>query len=526
MNEHKICFITCTNDEILYEECARYIRSLVIPKGYEIELIAVKGAKSMTEGYNHAMRQSNAKYKVYLHQDTYIINKSFVQNVVSLFLKYSNLGLLGVVGAKKVPPSGIWLKAKERYGTVYETNENGTIDISLTKEVNVDYESAEYVNGLIMITQYDLTWRDDLLNGWHMYDASQCVEFLREGYEVGIPSQHNPWVIHDCVSRNLEGYEQERLIFLKEYSKDIFPLVSVLIPAYNRPQMLEEAIKSVLNQTYINIEIIVSDDSTNNEVGEMLSYYLSNHLNIKYYKNDEPYGSENFGKCLNKASGKYISYLMDDDLYHSEKIEKMVSYLEEYQDVTLVTSYRELIDDYGRRIPDSSINQKIFSEDTIINGIDAGNFMLKKIYNFIGEPTTTMFRKQDLDKNFGWYKGKKIRFINDVATWINLLRKGKLVYISEPLSYFRQHEGQNQGKLDYLKFSIEGWLNMIVASREDGFLLSQNEFKTALKEVYKLALHAQRKFVEQDRYDLLEETDFQISLKNLYKQLEITFALS
>ncbi|MFD1459870.1 glycosyltransferase family 2 protein, partial [Paenibacillus farraposensis] len=66
------------------------------------------------------------------------------------------------------------------------------------------------------------------------------------------------------------------------------PLVSVVIPAYNRPHTLKIAIDSVLEQTYPNIEIIICDDSTTNEVQEMLKdSYLDSFSQIKYYKNEK-----------------------------------------------------------------------------------------------------------------------------------------------------------------------------------------------------------------------------------------------
>ena len=65
---------------------------------------------------------------------------------------------------------------------------------------------------------------------------------------------------------------------------DQLPLVSVLIPTYNRPHYFEEALCSVLEQTYPNIEIIVGDDSTNDETEKVLQKYLCDHSNIIYIK--------------------------------------------------------------------------------------------------------------------------------------------------------------------------------------------------------------------------------------------------
>ncbi len=87
MNNDKICFITCVNDERLYEECLVYINSLDIPKNFSIETVALRGADSIASAYNKAMRETDSKYKVYLHQDAFIINKNFIYDILEIFKK-------------------------------------------------------------------------------------------------------------------------------------------------------------------------------------------------------------------------------------------------------------------------------------------------------------------------------------------------------------------------------------------------------------------------------------------------------
>ena len=91
-----------------------------------------------------------------------------------------------------------------------------------------------------------------------------------------------------------------------------------MIPAYNRPQYLVRAVISALWQTYKNIEIIICDDSTNNEVQTTISF-LNRYPQIKYVKNEKNLFLENWHKCYELASGEYINFLMDDDLFHKEK---------------------------------------------------------------------------------------------------------------------------------------------------------------------------------------------------------------
>lgn len=256
------------------------------------------------------------------------------------------------------------------------------------------------------------------------------------------------------------------------------PLVSVVIPAYNRPDTLKIAIDSVLEQTYPNIEVIICDDSSDNRVQEMLIPYLDSFSNIKYHKNERNLFLENWHKCYNLATGEYINYLMDDDVFHKEKISKMMYFFNEFDNITLVTSYRQTIDQFGHYLPPLWATVSLYNETRILDGKELGDIALSQGLNVIGEPTTVLFRKKDLSEPFGVYKGKQYSLINDLSAWLSLLSKGKAVYISEALSYFRLHPDQNSNKMD--QKSGSEWLDIIIASREDGFLQSNNLYKTAL----------------------------------------------
>ncbi|MFB7637343.1 glycosyltransferase family 2 protein [Peribacillus butanolivorans] len=271
------------------------------------------------------------------------------------------------------------------------------------------------------------------------------------------------------------------------------PLVSVVIPAYNRPDTLKIAIDSVLEQTYPNIEIIICDDSTDDQVQEMLVPYLGSNSKIKYYKNERNLFLENWHKCYDLSSGEYINYLMDDDVYHKEKIEKMVYFFKEFENITLVTSYRQTIDASGQFLPPIGATARIYEETRILDGKMLGNLALTHCLNVIGEPTTVLFRKKDLTERYGVYKGKQYSLINDIAAWLSLLSKGKAVYIPEALSYFRRHPNQNNNTLGLKAFSE--WLDIMIASREDGFLDTNDLFKNALHS-YRERVKNYHEFVE------------------------------
>jgi len=83
-DDRKICFIVCVNNDKYAAECQLYIDSLIVPQGYATDVISITGAQSMAAGYNAAMLESDAKYKIYLHQDTFIRNCNFIQDILSI----------------------------------------------------------------------------------------------------------------------------------------------------------------------------------------------------------------------------------------------------------------------------------------------------------------------------------------------------------------------------------------------------------------------------------------------------------
>ena len=225
MDSNKVCFITCVNDEEWYSEALLYMKHLDLPAGMTAEYIAIRGAASMAAGYNAGMHQSDARYKVYLHQDTLIVNKSFVSDIQHVFCDPS-IGLMGVIGCRSLPKTGVWWDGLRTYGRVLHACEPESVTDTVCKQPPGEYIEVESVDGLILITQYDLSWREELFTGWHFYDTSQCREFARAGYHVVIPRQEDFWCIHCPKEKPLApAYKQYQRIFLKEYGAELHPEV-------------------------------------------------------------------------------------------------------------------------------------------------------------------------------------------------------------------------------------------------------------------------------------------------------------
>lgn len=217
-NKRKIAFIICVNDEEYYKECLLYLQQLKTPDGFTVEYVPVTGIKSMAQGYNIGISRTDAKYKVYMHQDVFIINPNFLNDVLTVFKQNWRIGMIGVLGSPILPVTGVpW--HGNRVGNLYQFDKD-----------NVDFNGYEYsskdgmtdvqsIDGLLMVTKEDVPWREDLFDGWDFYDASQCFEFIRRGYHVVVPNQKKPWVAHDETSGlNQWSYDKYRHIFLDEYA--------------------------------------------------------------------------------------------------------------------------------------------------------------------------------------------------------------------------------------------------------------------------------------------------------------------
>lgn len=214
MNPYKFCFIMCSNNPQYEHECIKYINNLTIPEGYKIEIKVIRDAASITSGYNRGMFSSDAKYKIYLHQDTFIINKDFLNCLLKGFNDEAT-GMIGIIGTPQLDPSCVmWLGnrvGKLISNCIYHTVKAAIGEITSPTEV-------EAIDGLLMATQYDIPWREDIFKGWDYYDISQSFEFRKAGYKVMVLPADEPWCFHDDGILELSEYYKTRDIFMQEYS--------------------------------------------------------------------------------------------------------------------------------------------------------------------------------------------------------------------------------------------------------------------------------------------------------------------
>ncbi len=217
MNDCKISFIICSNKEKELADCMWYLNRLKVPPGMEMEVIVINQADGLAKAYNQAMQESDAKYKVYLHQDVFIIHQEFIRDLISVFCSSADIGVIGMAGAEEMPDSGCWFDSQKQIGALMERS-TGKMRIIQVEDFAGNYQEVDVVDGLLLATQYDVEWREDIFDGWHFYDVSCCYEFKQKGKKVVIPKQKQPWCVHWSQTYGVDAvYEQYQEKFVKEY---------------------------------------------------------------------------------------------------------------------------------------------------------------------------------------------------------------------------------------------------------------------------------------------------------------------
>lgn len=202
------------------------------------------------------------------------------------------------------------------------------------------------------------------------------------------------------------------------------PKVSVVIPTKNRADYVSSAIKSVLNQTFEDLEIVVVDGASIDNTREVIGRFDDARIRYICEKNDRGVSaSRNAG--IEHSRGKYIAFLDDDDLWMPTKLEKQFNLLDENPRISVVSTGSWIINESGKiigfRIP--SLRGKIFPK-----------ILLE---NYVGNCSKVILKKECLEK-VGLFD-ENLPANEDFDLWIRLAKHFEFDYIEECLVLYRIH---------------------------------------------------------------------------------------
>ncbi len=213
--------------------------------------------------------------------------------------------------------------------------------------------------------------------------------------------------------------------------------VDILIATYNGEKFIKEQIDSILNQTYQNIQLIISDDASTDKTREILKQYEQNEK-IKIFYQEENLGYlKNFEFLLNKVESNLYMLSDQDDVWKREKIEKSVEKLQK-ENLDLVFGDLEVVDENLNTLYKSFAKYKKFDKK-IKKCI--GSYKLQYLYNCM-TGCTILSKKKYLNKILPFPTTSKY-MVHDY--WIGFIVSlyGKVGYLKEPYIKYRQH-GENQ----------------------------------------------------------------------------------
>ncbi|MEM9117256.1 MAG: glycosyltransferase [Cyanobacteria bacterium P01_F01_bin.56] len=217
---------------------------------------------------------------------------------------------------------------------------------------------------------------------------------------------------------------------------NLSPLVSVVIPTYNRPVYLKQAIESACQQTYSNLEIIVADDCSPESPEELVRSF--NDPRIRFIRHPKNLGNgDNIAKAFQLARGKYVAPLNDDDIWESKFIEKLLSPLEKNSNLIAAFCNYHIVDDNGLiNVSMTQKSDKKWRRNNLEEGIYVPFYQQGLIDKSFWASSYVVFRKEEVD----WSELESIGPFWDYFLVYLLCRNGKgAYYCPDKLARYRVH---------------------------------------------------------------------------------------
>lgn len=200
-------------------------------------------------------------------------------------------------------------------------------------------------------------------------------------------------------------------------------LVSIIMPSYNTGRFIKETVESVVAQTYPNWELIIVDDCSTDHTDQIIKELL-NDTRIHYIKNEKNSGAAvSRNRALREAKGRWIAFLDSDDLWHPEKLEKQLQFMEENGYHFSYTNYIEI------------------DENSISNGktVTGPNKVTKRgMYNYCWVGCLTVMYDAE---TVGLIQIEDIKKNNDYAMWLKICQKETCYLLNETLAKYRKRTG-------------------------------------------------------------------------------------
>jgi len=213
----------------------------------------------------------------------------------------------------------------------------------------------------------------------------------------------------------------------------IDPSVSVILPNYNHARFLDQRLRTILDQTYKNFEVIILDDQSSDNSIDIIKRYQDNkhisHVIINKENSGSPF--KQWKKGFNLAKGDLIWIAESDDFCEPTLIETLVAEFQKDKNCVLAFCKSIKIDISGKPIGEVQMKK-----DFHMDGLSFLNHYLYR-FCYISNASSAIFKKSvinQVDESYTSFKGS-----GDWVFWIEISRCGNIAYVNQPLNYFRIH---------------------------------------------------------------------------------------
>lgn len=210
------------------------------------------------------------------------------------------------------------------------------------------------------------------------------------------------------------------------------PQISVILPLYNGEATLKETIDSVLNQTFKDLELVIVNDGSQDASLEIITSIKDSRIKVFSYSNAGVSASRNRG--ISQATGEYISFIDQDDIWTTDKLETQLKALQNNPQATVAYSWTNYIDESGNFLhPGSyiSVTGNVYANLLLVNFLENGSNPLIRAQAF------TEVGKFD----------ESLKSIDDWEMWVRLAARYQFVSVPLPQILYRQSAGSASGNV-------------------------------------------------------------------------------
>lgn len=284
------------------------------------------------------------------------------------------------------------------------------------------------------------------------------------------------------------------------------PLVSVIIPTYNNGQFIKEAIDSVLNQTYSEIEIIVVDDGSTDNTRKIVEKY-KNRVKYLYKENSGSASARNMG--IRESSGELIAFLDSDDVWEDKKLEEQVRSLQNNQEAALIYCGKLWVDEEGKPIK-HEFTQHEFPE----------GWIFEKLFeaNYISSASCVVARKEAILQVGGFNESPVFRNAQDYELWLKIVARYRCLSIPKSLVRYRRHDGNvtknTEARTRGVLAALNSAVTLILENKVDVRNYSgQVNVRDRMKRAYE---HAVASLFYADEYKVIRSLGWEAIDRNYY----------